>query len=152
MAKTCQLNAFYIYLIYKAWIVIPDMLNKFSSKVSNTQTMLKPCMGGIWVDPMATSNLSYKGQFYSSTAWQFQMLTIRSKLRINPNCIPNQMFNYLLYVSKPLELGSVDYGHCMWAERNVAMNAKINMKLYSSICSTLIGEVNIFKIYFIFLT
>ena len=51
------------------------------------------------------------------------------------------MFDYLLYISKPLELGSVDYGHCMWAERNVAMNAKINIKLYSSICSTLIGEV-----------
>ena len=59
------------------------------------------------------------------------------------------MFNYLLYISKPLELGSVDYGHCMWAERNVAMNAKIKIKPYYSICSTLIGEVNF---YFIFLT
>ena len=63
MAKTCQLNAFYIYLIYKAWIVIPDMLNKFSSKVSNAQTMLESCMGCIWVDPMATSNLFYKDQY-----------------------------------------------------------------------------------------
>ena len=62
------------------------------------------------------------------------------------------MFNYLLYISKPLELGSVDYGHCMWAERNVAMNAKINIKLYSSICSTLIGEVIFDGIYFMFLT
>ena len=68
MAKACQLNAFYIYLIYKAWIVIPDMLNKFPSKVSNTQTMLKSCMGCIWVDPMATSNLLYRVQYYSPTA------------------------------------------------------------------------------------
>merc|ERR550539_697750 len=63
------------------------MLNKFSSKVSNAQTMLESCMGCIWVDPMTTSNL--------------------------------------LYISKPLELGSVDYCHCMWAKRNVAMNAII---------------------------
>ena len=68
MAKACQLNAFYIYLIYKAWIVIPDMLNKFPSKVSNAQTMLKSCMGCIWVDPMATSNLLYRDQYYSPIA------------------------------------------------------------------------------------
>ena len=59
------------------------------------------------------------------------------------------MFNYLLYISKPLELGSVDYGHCMWSERNVAMNANIKINIYSSICSTLIGYVNIFKMEFI---
>ena len=61
------------------------------------------------------------------------------------------MFNYLLYVSKPLELGSVDYGHCMWAERNVAMNAKTKINLHSSICNTLIGEVSFFKFTLCFL-